>query len=1348
MQKISTFECLDKSSKPIGSFTIDEALNYIKDNPKKDLISDCKFNPETGGKKNPLIKFKDRLWDSKEREFKFVGRNYYTHVKQKECIVVTWNCFVEEKRMKDKIQAPSGYIYCDVDDFSKLINSGKAANNTEAKDYVKKQLSSNSLKFVKAVWDSFGGDGLGFLVKVTDINLNNFTSTWKALNEMFLQWNIVIDPQTKDITRCNVLPYDTTIFIRDEQNIIPFDAVEPKTEKFITIETSGIPLEIVSDVLKYELNSLYRKDSSWSNNHISYKFYFDYFVFCNQMGIDLDDALNYLIENVNNYPALFKHRDIHAVNSEIVSNIKKYYANQFGLRKIASKDNDYTIYSIYKQYSSDIDLKLEYTWNNIKGKLYEKNKKISMFVKTAKEHGILKKPVLKFLEAILDFDDSLYKIVDKIYGDSNILFGVVKVINEEGLKSKKESFIKWANENSMKVLEMGTFSGDLNKTLNKLVDEANNIFQSISNENIYHYFNYYYKNSKSYAISKEDSLNHFLDIISDENFNDIIRINNKISTFEKKNFIQKLKSVCEFVSNEIYLNDTWKFGLRTIKVLTPEKIRSRFNITEEYFLENGHYINELNIPDRDNQVIWGNTGQGKTTWICEHTKGKRLILVPIIPLLMNIDNDYNASVFYRDKKNVHEGDELIVCTYSSFPNLLKQMKKWENCKVSDYALYIDEEHNNAVSSNPEFRGFELNFIVDNMHLFKSRRLLTGTKFPVLHPAFNDFEIVRVNWKQTPVKSCTPVKYTNILYAIEQNLSKKGKNLIYLQNKKEEGQMGALMDYLVMKGWNKKKIWCINADEKNSENFNKLMRNQAVDDDVQIVICTSVIVEGVNIKNDDFKTVHFMTSESSINMEQMVNRLRSIYTKSMNSDSMIYIYNPIDAVREKDTDHVDVIEVQKKLIETAERGLELFSKAYITGDSLSYKSGIKVFNQQLFGKSGLYRNNNGVWEIDYLSIANMAYKEEKIYANKNIEFMQILLHEYNWQFKDEIIISEEINSAELETIKKLKAERKEGLQQDVLQILEQIRNEGEIECCNKVEDDVVFELEKLPRPTYQVNLRAKVKYLCNNMEFDSACDLVEEWINDHKMSDRIWNKITRQITIQLTGQLKSFDKAKDNTSEFAKELIAKFKTLKKDKKHLSLDVKSIKDLVNNIKIKLKDSLCGEEESVKVIKQFFDVEEILEDDGIHYQINGIKIINEVASFTWKLQKWANELYENGKAITNEELANRLNKFRSDLPILSMYKLDSRNSMRLIHDYYEFERVGSKKVKNKNVNTYAITNLSPKEISKYEIIPLRKVDLANKHLEDMTDEERKVCLMEDSMNNLNYQVCMKNDEYALPF
>jgi hypothetical protein len=182
--------------------------------------------------------------------------------------------------------------------------------------------------------------------------------------------------------------------------------------------------------------------------------------------------------------------------------------------------------------------------------------------------------------------------------------------------------------------------------------------------------------------------------------------------------------------------------------------------------------------------------------------------------------------------------------------------------------------------------------------------------------------------------------------------------------------------------------------------------------------------------------------------------------------------------------------------------------------------------------------------------------------------------------------------------------------------------------------------------------------------------------------------------------------------------------------------------------LNESLCSEEESIRILKQFFDIEEILEDDGIHYQINGIKIINEVASFTWKLQKWANELHENGKAITNEELANRLNKFRSDLPILSMYKLDSRNAMRLIHDYYEFERVGSKKVKNKNVNTYSITNLYPKEISNYEIIPLRKVDLANKHIEDMTDEERKACLLDNSSDSLNYQIHMKNDEYALPF
>ena len=120
MEKISVFQCLDKSSKPISEFTIDEALGFIKNHPKKDLILECKNNPINGGKKNPNLIYNDRVWNRSAAKLDYTKRNFYNHVKQQESYVVTWNCFVEEKRIKDKIQAPSGYIYCDIDDFTKI----------------------------------------------------------------------------------------------------------------------------------------------------------------------------------------------------------------------------------------------------------------------------------------------------------------------------------------------------------------------------------------------------------------------------------------------------------------------------------------------------------------------------------------------------------------------------------------------------------------------------------------------------------------------------------------------------------------------------------------------------------------------------------------------------------------------------------------------------------------------------------------------------------------------------------------------------------------------------------------------------------------------------------------------------------------------------------------------------------------------------------------------------------------------------------------------------------------------------------------------------------------------------
>lgn len=73
-------------------------------------------------------------------------------------------------------------------------------------------------------WKSFSGEGYGLLVKVNDLNLYNYSSVWKYLDEYFKKKNIPIDPQAKDISRQNVISYDPYLYTNT--SCIPINADE------------------------------------------------------------------------------------------------------------------------------------------------------------------------------------------------------------------------------------------------------------------------------------------------------------------------------------------------------------------------------------------------------------------------------------------------------------------------------------------------------------------------------------------------------------------------------------------------------------------------------------------------------------------------------------------------------------------------------------------------------------------------------------------------------------------------------------------------------------------------------------------------------------------------------------------------------------------------------------------------------------------------------------------------------------------------------------------------------------------------------------------------------------------
>lgn len=1351
--QVSLVQCLDKSGKIVETTDIQHVLNLIKNNPKKKEIIEAISHPTLGGKANKNLVYTDMVWDRKTQALVPEKRNLYQHIKSTELQVVTWNASFTKRRNKKSINKLSGYIYGDVDDFQYVIDSKDfdATSFEESQAHIQSVLTNKSLKFVKAVWKSVSGKGFGFLMKVEELNLNNFKSTWNSLYDFFLKRGVKLDAQTKDVTRPNVISYDPNIFIRDNDEVIEYTAVEEIQKKVHSFEGVEAPVGIIYDILDYALEVMYKNEKKWTHTpfkRLSYNFYFDFFILCNKNGINLNKALDFLRSKVEEYPALFSYRDVNEVDAKILQRIDDEYGEQFGL-EIEEEDDDvitvnsYVINEVYKEFTGNVELKMRYVWHNLGKHDYDIQKKLKMFCIILKESGILKKFTVNFLEEHIILNDGDYRNIKYIYGNWSYKYGFVTELKPEAIALRKRNFEYYCKKNNRKITKRRSYEGSVNDKLDEMHNFAIACVDSLREDTFFDMLSIYFKKSKAFAISQGEAL-EFL-----SNYYAYSEEGGLTANSKKQKLYDKLLSYANFLVSEIYNYDSWRYGINTTKCLTEQQVKDRYNIAATYLLDDSDYISDLDLDVDDNIIVWGDTGLGKTTWICEKMKGFRLVLVPIIPLLTGISQKHNASVFYKDKKDVKEGDELIVCTYSSFPNLMKIMERWNNVKISDYELHFDEFHNNAVASNPDFRGYELNYIADNMNLFKKRVWYTGTMFPILHPSFKDVKILRIKAKNTAPKNFMRTKYDNLLYAIEHNLDKDNKNLIYLQNKREEGKLGELLDYLTLKGWNRDDIWCVNADNKNSIEFQNLIANERVDDNVKILICTSVVVEGVNINNPDFTTIHFMSHEGIVNTEQMVNRLRKVFSKNLNPNCMIHLYKKHNGQQRDEADQVDVVEIQKDLIELAKKGLDFFSTAYVSGDSVSKKIAIKLFTQSIFSKSAIYRNKEGDWDVDYLSIANMSYREEKNYCYHDVGFIQMMLSEYNWKFKGEQLILTDLSDREKGILRENKRFRKDELVEDVLEILDTIREDGEKITIELIDDANISELEIRERPEYEIGLRSKVKYLCNNMDFADACNLLDQWINADNMSDRIWKKMVRQINVQIAKKNDIFNRRYNVTTEFAQSLLKyykqKLKKFKNSGEKQLLSISTIKGIITNRATKFNELIDVEitnDVALKIMRQYFDIKEFLVKKQVKYLLNGIVIANDVATFSNELDVWAKKQFEEETVLTTQELADQLNDIRSMLPILSMYKLSSNQAMRLIHDYYDFTRFSHKMVNGKRINTYKIVSMNPPELSNIIIRPLRKIDIKDKHFEDMTYNEKQIFNHQTQMDSITYYLNMSSN------
>ena len=314
-------------------------------------------------------------------------------------------------------------------------------------------------------------------------------------------------------------------------------------------------------------------------------------------------------------------------------------------------------------------------------------------------------------------------------------------------------------------------------------------------------------------------------------------------------------------------------------------------------LHSGQFLGDVDFELPQRAYLKANTGIGKTSYAVT-LPGKVILVVPTVAILQQQHNIHpEAAVYYHELKTVKGGENLIFTTPDSLPKIFPLIDSTE------YTLVIDEAHNIGLAG---YRRRAYDNVVRALGGDWLRVvLMTGTPLPLVTANLELFESVAV---KSPVRTqqAQRVVYEEgeSLAACVARVSRNGRNLIFLNDKTKK--LDRLQSLLYQAGFIPDEIAVINADTRDTEAYAALVERETVPDMVKVVIATSVIAEGFNIRGD-FDTVHLLARVSSVLAQQVVNRFRTA------AAGVVYWYNR----GEKKGGPLDINTVAKQILEDAQ-----------------------------------------------------------------------------------------------------------------------------------------------------------------------------------------------------------------------------------------------------------------------------------------------------------------------------------------------------------------------------------------------------------------------------------------------
>jgi hypothetical protein len=470
------------------------------------------------------------------------------------------------------------------------------------------------------------------------------------------------------------------------------------------------------------------------------------------------------------------------------------------------------------------------------------------------------------------------------------------------------------------------------------------------------------------------------------------------------------------------------------------------------------------------------TGSGKTSAFISAMKKREnalldefyIFAMPTIALTMQTANKHQVlaikgqtkDLFKQINQQIWNGKRVFISTYDMTPKLVDFitiiLQKYN--RQPKFFLVVDELHKFVTDYDDRYRLRAIRDLYKVSQKAKTFVGLSGTTEDIYKQEFDKVIKIENGNPQSPCLEIAVYSYEHrdtclpeLAKVIEARVAK-NRLLVYIQSKKKIEQ---LKNVLRRKGI---KVRTISADSKSNPTYKQLIEHESVDTDVQVILTTSVIADGVNIKNvkrDNGVPILHQDGTEMVDLEWEVIAVCNEFSNLFNPSSLKQISNRLrnhyrrfslfmQVPKKDDTQRFQLEGAYGFRKRTAERIVkELNEHPY--------------FDRELFRNSviekryGIFQTSDGSLDIDTLKLRHwVSDEQERYYMHRRKAFVEAIKKTFHYQPEiRELNISKEILDNNLNT----------ALEQGIIQEIEEAEQEREREKSKSISQAFTLDVYK-------------------------------------------------------------------------------------------------------------------------------------------------------------------------------------------------------------------------------------------------------------------------------------------------